>query len=387
MLPNATQANSISFFAGEVLGVNYTDLNPNNMYSIRVKLVSNRTAGTGDTITARPMDSNMKKIPLIGEIAIVFKGPSNDSVSSGNLQNWYYISTLNVQNSIQQNALPDRSKSAPTGDPNANSKNYNESADGNPNISQDKTIKQAILGANFIEQDNLKPIQPFEGDILMESRFGSSLRFGSTWKKNSAVFSKESPWGADASNEGDPITIISNGHGQSSDQGFNNFKTEDINLDASSIWLTKGQAVNLETVVKDSDQKAISEENNNSYKSGFTGDQILLTSDRLVFNARKDEVAMFANNGLSFGTNGSLAVDAKDGIHLNASYINLGLNPNEPAVLGDTLVRILSDLISQIQQITVPTGTGPSGIPLNSPMFSAISQRLVTCLSETVAVK
>jgi hypothetical protein len=43
---------------------------------------------------------------------------------------------------------------------------------------------------------------------------------------------------------------------------------------------------------------------------------------------------------------------------------------------NDSLQNVLSDLIDAINSITVPTGTGPSGTPINSPSFNNIKLRL-----------
>jgi hypothetical protein len=60
---------------------------------------------------------------------------------------------------------------------------------------------------------------------------------------------------------------------------------------------------------------------------------------------------------------------------------------NEPALLGTTLKGLLEQLIDAITALTVPTGVGPSGIPLNAPQFLAIKAQLQTALSQTVHVK
>lgn len=48
----------------------------------------------------------------------------------------------------------------------------------------------------------------------------------------------------------------------------------------------------------------------------------------------------------------------------------------EIARQGESLKKILTDLIDAITQVTVTTGTGPSGVPINLPAFTAIKQRL-----------
>lgn len=47
---------------------------------------------------------------------------------------------------------------------------------------------------------------------------------------------------------------------------------------------------------------------------------------------------------------------------------------------SESLKAILSDLITAIKALTVPTGTGPSGTPINSTAFTAISNRLTQLL-------
>lgn len=48
----------------------------------------------------------------------------------------------------------------------------------------------------------------------------------------------------------------------------------------------------------------------------------------------------------------------------------------------ESLKQILSDLLDAINQITVPTGTGPSGTPVNAVAFSQIKKRLNNILKE-----
>lgn len=65
----------------------------------------------------------------------------------------------------------------------------------------------------------------------------------------------------------------------------------------------------------------------------------------------------------------------------------IGLNANEAAILGDTLKRMLDELMDALAALTVGTGTGPSTIPINVAQFQAIKARLSEILSQTVKVK
>jgi len=61
-----------------------------------------------------------------------------------------------------------------------------------------------------------------------------------------------------------------------------------------------------------------------------------------------------------------------------------GSASTEKSILGETLLSKLDELITAIQAITVPTGVGPSGTPINSATFSAIKNDLSSILSQQV---
>ena len=67
--------------------------------------------------------------------------------------------------------------------------------------------------------------------------------------------------------------------------------------------------------------------------------------------------------------------------------ISLGVQNVQPVPLGNTLNDKLGQMLDAIQQITVPTGMGPSGTPLNSAQFAAIKAALGAILSGTVQVQ
>lgn len=86
--------------------------------------------------------------------------------------------------------------------------------------------------------------------------------------------------------------------------------------------------------------------------------------------------------------NGKVQVFTKTEIDMKSEKVRIGDDTtNDPAVLGNELKQILNDLITAINQITVPTSEGPSGTPINASAFSAVAGRLQTMLSGTVFVK
>lgn len=48
---------------------------------------------------------------------------------------------------------------------------------------------------------------------------------------------------------------------------------------------------------------------------------------------------------------------------------------------NESLLELLANLIDLIMQLTVPTGTGPSGTPINASLFNQLKQRLNNILN------
>ena len=64
-----------------------------------------------------------------------------------------------------------------------------------------------------------------------------------------------------------------------------------------------------------------------------------------------------------------------------------GSSATEPLVLGNALKGIIEELIDAITALTVPTGVGPSGPPVNSAQFTSIKSRLNNILSQVGKTK
>ena len=93
--------------------------------------------------------------------------------------------------------------------------------------------------------------------------------------------------------------------------------------------------------------------------STYQGNQIIIDSDRLLFNARKDSILLFSDKAIGFSTNGSFHFDTSntEDSHfiVNSPNIYLGLDydntlPKQPAVLADDLIHSLGDILDLIQK-------------------------------------
>ena len=189
---------------------------------------------------AYPMDINYRNLPLLNEVVYVTLGPSFRRITEGNSDalDFYYTSTLNVWNGVHLNAMPS---------PNAISSNTNtvsnqDVVDGIEN-NEDNQLTEAAYGKIFTENEKIRNLYPQEGDVIVEGRFGNSLRFTSTNKQPSGSKEIQSPWSTSGAN-GTPLTILRNGQyntGFNRDNWFPIY--ENIQGDASSIYLTAGQSI------------------------------------------------------------------------------------------------------------------------------------------------
>jgi hypothetical protein len=99
------------------------------------------------------------------------------------------------------------------------------------------------LGYTFEENQQVRNLQPFEGDTILQARFGQSIRFGSTVPKMKTT----NTWSNSGKN-GDPITIIVNSQAPSTPVFKFNNTVENINKDGSAIYMTSTQEIFLEDV-------------------------------------------------------------------------------------------------------------------------------------------
>lgn len=90
----------------------------------------------------------------------------------------------------------------------------------------------------------------------------------------------------------------------------------------------------------------------------YQGKQIVLNSDRILFNAKNDSILLFADKSIGLNTQGSINIDNKGLFVINSrSEIYLGLKgsdaPTEPALLGDKTGVYLKDICELIRSILV----------------------------------
>ena len=119
----------------------------------------------------------------------------------------------------------------------------------------------------------------------------------------------------------------------------------------------------------------------------YVGKQILIDSDRLVFNGRKD--ALFSSTDLLlFKTEGEFHINTRKDTFINTPKIYIGPtidgeDPNIPAVKSDTLKQLLSDLIGSLKMFFTVSYPQTSGLQGPNPAINkGLSQSIIRDLQK-----
>ena len=168
-------------------------------------------------LPAKPLNFNISQYPTANELVMIVHAPRASYVTEKTEQ-YYYLPPIGVLSDPGSNAVAEVMTGGGT---------YYE-------------------GRHFQNEGSIRPLRPYEGDIMIEGRYGNSIRFGSTtWSEAEFpnLWSHEG-W------RGDPITIIRNGQKQQfkdEEELITEHKhiTEDINYDYSSIYLCSSQRIDF----------------------------------------------------------------------------------------------------------------------------------------------
>jgi hypothetical protein len=365
--------------AAEVLEVIYVDDNPNLIYGLKVKEFGSTPASDVaevTTITAKPLNTSILRIPVVGEAVLLIKAPSSYGTAVRNTSDTYYLDVVSLQSSIHHNALPTiTAKKVQTSATSGNSGNYSKAAAGSTNKEQEPKVDD-----NFSENEKVQPLQHYIGDLLIEGRYGNSIRFSTTPK--SGNFSVQPKWsnGKPAA----PITIFRN---SIQDKGgkINGFITEDFNKEDNVIVQASGQNIQFEQA-----SKVLSSTNNyklTSWKDENWGKtpQTLISSGRIVFNSFQKEIIAFAKAGIALSSETAITIDAKNMVSLNAKKMELGTNSDQQIILGNRWQKWMEDLIDAIGNLTDISPVGPCKPTNADPQWGkimALKAKIPTLLSD-----
>lgn len=367
---------------------NYISERSEYIGAVFVKTVSDPVSNVDNTKPYYPRNRNNIILPIVGETVRVFTGggvreydriASNPSLNLGN------FAKDAAKNLLPNDEKPNKSKS----------KNYKEvSQTGTTNTSGGSGTKIKDYGEYFQPQ-RVNSLRLYEGDTLLQSRFGQSIRF-SAYNNEENTFS--------------PTIIIRNRENDLTTQEKEGFIIEeDINRDGSIIAITSAD------YKLDFQPGIVDDKGSNDFETTpinfelpeeYTGnDQILINSERIILSSKSQEMIFFSKGDYGFISDGKFTIDNGTGGALldfgddvlittdrNGSNFtvlagsgNIFLNTTETTervVRGDTLVTLLGELIDAINQQVYNTPSGPTAVgPTNRSTFNDIKSRLEEALS------
>ena len=272
---------------------------------------------------AKPSNINMKQIPLVGEFVLIYKTFNQEATTNRWREAWYYVTSIDVQSSINSNLLP-----------------------GLSNGDEQRKIDATKAGRTFIQQ-NISPLQPYEGDLMIEGRFGNSIRFSSTIETVPTPYYNKKPRYFNGKT-GDPIIILSNGRTSLENKEF---VVENADEDASSLYLTSTQTVDM----------AMSQPLTRT--NDFNGSHLLGVGDRVVLRAKKDIVVLDAKRGV--------IVNTPDEVRIGSD------SADEPMLHGQMVTEFLSDLLDALT-----LGCTSEGSIRYSDQLASLQERLPQIMSQ-----
>ena len=302
--------------------------------------------------TASPLIPYLKNYPLVDELVLLFLLPNNQVNLNSNIKKYFYLNPIAIWNTPHLNAYPNL-QSLPQTQP-SQQKSYQAIEQGQTRKSSSETVNynynSPLVGGTFVERSNIHPLLAFAGDIITEGRWGNSIRFGSTAKSDSILYGNN--W-SDTGENGNPITIIRNGQPEdASKEGYLPI-VEDINKDLSSIYLTSNQTVPLASSIGNNPSvSALPPQNIISYQ----GSQILLNSDRLVFNTKSNSIILNSKQSISIASIGPIGLYSKNNdIVLQSSRKNIRLGDSKASqsvIKGDNFLRDFEILLQKLQTLS-----------------------------------
>ena len=358
---------------------------------IRFRLLSDNSININSVeqlSIAYPLDKNSLTLPTRNEIVIIhsFGGNKHYSRIGGDVTPNLNANTDLISKKFDNEIKIDSSNDA------TNYQNVSSTGISRTNKNSGKSDFDGY-GDYFTDNSNIHKLKLYEGDTLLESRFGQSIRF-SGYNNSENKFA--------------PTITIRNGENTDSLQSEVGTSTEEnINKDGNIIFLGSGEKL-LEWTLPTTNAK----ESFFNYPTELKGNQILLSSDRIILSAKTSQMIFASKEDIGFITDGQFSIDTTRGINVTANQhiyfdvkdkfnfsitttgggaIALGSTETdelEPAVKGETLKNLLYDLMQIIAQQIYVTPAGPTSPgPTNNPLINGLAAKLNDILSNDVQLK
>ena len=122
---------------------------------------------------------------------------------------------------------------------------------------------------------------------------------------------------------------------------------EDINTDASSIYLTSTQLI----PITPASTNYLSYFSPPIATNEYDGEQIILNSGRLLLNSKSDSILLSSFNSINLNSINSINIDS-NAVLINSKSIALGdKNASEPIILGNKFLKDFENLCKDINAL------------------------------------
>jgi len=228
---------------------------------------------------AVPLDASEINVPLIGEHVLVMRATSPNRGALTQTSRYYYTKIINIHDNVNANKLPGDSEFRVTN----NISNYQSGG-----ITNDSYIPTAANDFTHTEQ-RISSLQPYEGDKIFQSRYGSAIRFSSTILGNRSVYGRSPSWNGTRS--GDAIITLTAGLQTSNEY----YTSENPRDDAAFIYICSNQRIDFATA--NPITKIISQD-----AAKYQGPQIITSSDRIIINSKIDQIYLSGKRNVTIAT-------------------------------------------------------------------------------------
>ena len=279
----------------------------------------------------KPIHMGTNQVPLVGEIVagIEFFGQR------------FYISPINLYGNVYQNTKHGISVGL-NEKANVSKKGYQ--------TAQDSSGNRTGYYSNDLTE--YKPILPFEGDTILNGRYGNSIRIGSNKEKDGNI-------------------LLSVGQNFKKED---NFKLEEPDLDGSNIYITNHQLNNNLKFTPGRKSELVTE------LESYDGGQIYLGGDRIILNTKqKGDIYLSSNN--------NIAISSVNQVVLEDLKTQIGsVKADEPLVLGNVNEKALTSIKAILDLILEILGSGlAQTVPAQVPVVPnpAGTQKITQAITES----
>lgn len=321
----------------------------NNKYTIIVSSLQSNLRGQSKLLlNVAPLSLTSLQMPLEGEIVNIVSTASSGTTKLSPQESYYYTDTVSITNSIFSNFAKNSTTIEVSNNAGGNVP-LSEASSG-ITTSRSNTSNTANDDGNNITPRNTPKLHPYDGDSIIQSRFGSSIRMTSTLDSNSiSKYSLNPTWGKGKSFNSSPLLILSNS--VTTDKVY---RTENINQDTSVIMLTSGQAVGLQySAISYLSGPILYGGTNKHIPIGETvSPEVLINSSRVVINSRDRDITVSAKQSFNVGANSRINLSSGVGIALEGPQIYLGFDRekhellSEPAIKGEKMNIFMGKLFA-----------------------------------------